>query len=332
MKARQVTIERQGPPDVMVISETDLSKPGPGEAQIEHHAIGLNYMDVYQRSGHYPMQLPSVLGIEAAGVVTAVGEGVSEVAPGDRVAYGGGPIGAYASARNVRADRLVRIPDGISDDVAAAVLMKGMTVEYLLSRTFAVKPGQFVLFYAASGGVGQLAGQWGSHIGARMIGVAGGEEKCAAARAVGYEFVIDRTSEDIAARVREITGGAGVPVLYDSVGKATFDASIDSLGPRGYFVSFGATTGEAPAVAPSLLQRKGSLYFTRPTLATYIASRKDLEHSANTVFQLVSQKVLKVQINQRYLLADVAKAHDDLEHARTSGSTVILPNSSSRPI
>jgi NADPH2:quinone reductase len=325
MKATRVTIERQGPPDVMQLSEVDLPAPGPGEAQIEHRAIGLNYMDVYQRDGHYPLQLPAVLGIEAAGVVMDVGEGVGDVAKGDRVAYGGGPAGAYSTARNIPANRLIRIPPEVPDDVAAAVLMKGMTVEYLLNRTYKVQAGQFVLFYAASGGVGQLAGQWGRHLGARMIGVAGGPEKCAAARNAGYELVIDRTSEDIAARVREITGGAGVPVVYDSVGKVTFDASIDSLAPRGTFVSFGATTGEAPPVAPSLLQKKGSLYFTRPTLATYIASREDLVHSASAVFDLVSKKVLTAQINQRYPLADVRKAHDDLEHARTRGSTVIQP-------
>jgi NADPH2:quinone reductase len=325
MKATTVTIERQGAPDVMSLAETDLPAPGPGEARIEHRAIGLNYMDCYQRSGAYPLDLPSPLGIEAAGVVLDVGEGVRNVAKGDRVAYGGGPIGAYASARNIPAARLVRIPAEVPDDVAAAVIMKGMTVEYLLTRAYAVKAGDFVLWLAASGGVGQIAGQWGSHLGARMIGVAGGPEKCAAAKAAGYEFVIDRTSEDIAARVREITGDAGVPVVYDSVGKATFDASIASLAPRGYFMSFGATTGEAPAVAPSLLQKKGSLYFSRPTLATYIASREDLEHSAGEVFRLVAEGVLKPDIAQRYALSDIVKAHEDLEAARNVGSSVILP-------
>ena len=326
MKATRMIIERQGPPGMLQKAQAELPEPGPGEARIAHKAIGLNYMDIYQRNGSYPLDLPAVLGIEAAGVVVEVGADVHGLAPGDRVAYGGGPVGAYADFRNIAADRLVKIPEDISDETAAALLMKGMTVEYLLNRTYAVQPGQFVLFYAASGGVGQIAGQWGRHLGARMIGVAGGEEKCAAARAAGYEFVIDRTREDIAKRVREITEGAGVPVLYDFVGKATFDASIESLAPRGYFVTFGATTGEAPAVTPSLLQKKGSLYFTRPTLATYIASRHDLEHSANAVFALASRNILKVRINQRYELADVARAHEDLEQSRTSGSSVILPN------
>lgn len=325
MKARAVIMLAQGGPEVMSLIEHDLPAPQAGEALIEHRAIGLNYMDIYQRSGHYPMPLPSPLGIEAVGVVLALGDGVSGLAVGDRVAYGGGPGGAYASHRLIPAARLVPVPDGISDEVAAAVLMKGMTVEYLLNRTYAVKPGEHVLFYAASGGVGQLAGQWGRHLGAVMIGVTTGAAKCRAALANGYAHAIDRSSEDVAARVREITGGRGVPVVYDSVGRDTFDDSIESLAPRGLFVSFGSASGAAPDVPPALLQKKGSLYFTRPTLATYAASREDLLHSAGEVFRMAGAGVLRVSIDQRYTLTTVVEAHQDLEGGRTTGSSVILP-------
>ena len=282
-------------------------------------------MDVYHRSGYYPLPLPSGVGTEAAGVVESVGPGVAELKAGDRVAYGSGAPGAYADARNIPADRLVKIPDGVGDEDAAALLMKGMTAEYLLNRCYALKSGEFALFYAAAGGVGLLAGQWGRHLGARMIGVASGAEKCRAALASGYFAVIDRSSEDIVVRVKELTGGVGVPVVYDSIGKATFDTSIKCLAPRGFFVSFGTTTGSPPPVEAALLQKSGSLYFTRPTLATYCSARADMLGSARAVFDLHRKGVLKPHIGQRYPLAEAARAHADLEAGRTVGSSLLIP-------
>lgn len=320
-----IVLAEQGAPSVMRLETVDIADPGPGEALIRQTAIGVNYMDIYQRSGSYPLSLPSGIGLEAAGVVEAVGPDVTGLAPGDRVAYGGGPIGAYAQYRNMPAARLVKVPDDISDEQAAAVLMKGMTVEYLLQRTYAVKPGQWVLFHAAAGGVGLIAGQWGKALGARMIGVAGGPEKCKLALANGYEACIDRHGEDIVAKVRELTGGAGVPVVYDSIGEPTFETSIECLAPRGYFVSFGTTAGPVPPVMAPDLQHKGSLYFTRPTLATYIAARDDLEASAEAVFAMVADGKVKVEIGQRYKLNEAARAHEELVAAKTSGSSIILP-------
>ena len=324
MKTTRVVMKAQGGPEVMELETVDLAPPASGEVQIAQTAIGLNYMDVYQRSGSYKLALPSPLGLEAAGEVIAVGDGVSDFVVGDRVVYGG-VLGAYASHRNAPAARCIKIPDGISDEMAAAVLMKGLTVEYLLERCYPVKPGQDVLFWAASGGVGQLAGQWGAHLGARMIGVTGGAENCAAALTMGYAEAIDRKNEDVAARVRAITGGKGVPVVYDSVGAASFDASIGSLATYGMFVSFGATTGPAPDVSPYLLQVKGSLYFTRPTLANYVASREDLVHSAGRTFQLMTEGVLTVNINQRFALSDIVASHVALESGETTGSTILTP-------
>ena len=324
MTATRVIMAQQGAPEVMQFETVDLPPPGEGEVQIRQTAIGLNYMDVYQRSGHYPMQMPSPLGLEAAGEIVAVGDGVSSLATGDRVVYGGA-LGAYASARNAPAARVLKIPDGISDDVAAAALMKGMTVEYLLERTYKVQPGDKVLFFAASGGVGQIAGQWGKELGAEMIGVTSGADNCARALDMGYAHAIDRNSEDIVERVKEITGGAGVPVVYDSIGKATFDTSIACLATYGMFVSFGATTGEAPAVSPSLLQHSGSLYFTRPTLANYVGPRADLEHSTARVFDMILGGKVTVNINQRRPLTEVADAHAELEAGATTGSTIFLP-------
>lgn len=324
MKTTRVMIHSQGDPEVMVLEEAELEAPGAGEVQVEQTAIGLNYMDIYQRSGAYTMALPSPLGLEAAGNVVAIGEGVSGFSVGDRVAYG--PVlGAYASHRNVPAARLVQIPDGISDETAAAVLMKGTTVEYLLNRTYKINVGDNVLFWAASGGVGQLAGQWGKHLGANMIGVTSGPDNCAAILELGYSHAIDRNSEDVAKRVQELTEGKGVPVVYDSIGAASFDASIKSLSRFGMLVSYGATTGEAPPVPPSLLQHGGSLFFTRPTLADYIAERADLEHAANEVFRLVAQGVITVNINQRLPLANIVQAHHALAAGTTTGSTILVP-------
>jgi NADPH2:quinone reductase len=323
--ARVVRFAQPGGPEVLKQETLDLADPAPGEVQIRQSAVGLNYMDVYLRSGMYPAPLPSGVGGEAAGVIAKVGADVAGLKEGDRVCYYGGPNMAYASARNIPAKHVLKLPAGVSEEQAAASLLKGMTVEYLMQRCYPVKAGQFVLFYAASGGVGLLAGQWGKHLGARMIGVAGGAQKCQLARDNGYEFVIDRTKEDVAKRVKEITGGAGVPVAYDSVGKATFESTLASLAPRGYFVSFGATTGAPPAVEPAMLQKMGSLYFTRPTLVTYTASRAELEASANAVFDLLAKGTLKLAINQRYPLADAARAHADLEAGRTIGSSILVP-------
>jgi len=325
MKNQAVVISEQGAADVMSVTDMEIGSPGPGEVLLEQTAIGLNYMDVYQRSGHYPLDLPSGLGLEAAGRVVEIGDGVTNIQVDDRVAYGGGLLGAYAKHRIVSTERLVPIPDGVSDQTAAAVLMKGMTVDYLLNRAYTVKSGENVLFYAASGGVGLLAGQWGEHLGARMIGVTSGEENCRRILENGYSDAIDRTREDIAEKVRQLTDGVGVPVGFDSVGKATFDASIESLAPRDYFMSFGSTTGEAPPVPPSLLQKKGSLYFCRPTLATYVASREDLLASAGQVFRLIKDNVLKANINQTYQMSDIVAAHRELESGSTSGSSIILP-------
>jgi len=308
------------------VEELDLPVPGPGEVQIRHTAIGFNFQDIYTRSGMYPAPMPTGLGTEAVGVVLAVGPGVSEFKPGERVCYASGPaLGACATHRNYPAARLLHAPDGLSDEQIAATLLKGMTVEYLMQRCYPVKAGQFVLMHAAAGGVGLLAGQWGQQLGARMIGVAGGPDKVQLARANGYEFCIDRRSEDVVARVKEITGGAGVPVVYDSVGKDSFEQSLNSLAPRGFFVSFGTTTGAPPPVVAATLQKMGSLYFTRPTLVTYTASTEDLRASASAVFERLAKGVLKVSINQRYPLAEIARAHAELEGGRTTGSSIIVP-------
>lgn len=325
MDTKAVVIETQGPPSVMRLDDVSLPAPADGMATIRQSAIGINFMDVYQRSGYYPMDLPSGLGLEAAGVVESVGPGVSHVSVGDRVVYSGGPPGAYAAARNVLASRIVKIPDDINDEQAAAVLLKGTTAEYLLERTYKVSPGENVLFYAAAGGVGLLAGQWGKALGARMIGIAGGPEKCAHALAHGYDVVIDRHAEDVVARVRELTDGAGVPVLYDSIGKDTYEQSIDCLAPRGMFVSFGTTSGTVPPVEAATLQHKGSLYFTRPSLANYCADRDDFEASTTRVFDMLASGAVKVEIGQRYCLADVVQAHTDLEAGQTSGSSILIP-------
>lgn len=327
MKAKTVQIHSAGGPEVLKIEQHDLPEPAAGEVTIRHTAIGFNFQDIYTRSGMYPVNMPSGLGTEAAGVVEKVGPGVTDFKVGDRVCYASGPVlGACASHRNYPAARLLHSPDFMKDEDIAASLLKGMTVEYLMQRCYPVKAGQYVLMHAAAGGVGSLAGQWGRHIGAHMIGVAGGADKVAQAKANGYEFCIDRRTEAIPARVKEITGGTGVPVVFDSVGKDTFDASLNSLAPRGYFVSFGTTTGAPPPVVAGTLQKMGSLYFTRPTLVTYTASNQELRDSAAAVFDMFKRGALKVHVNQRYKLDDVAQAHADLEGGKTTGSSVILPN------
>lgn len=324
MKA--IRIYETGSPEVLKIEELQLPDPQKGEVRIRHTAIGFNFQDIYTRSGQYAAPLPTGLGTEAVGIVEAIGPDVSDFKVGDRVCYASGPVlAACATHRNYPTARLLHAPAHMKDEEIAASLLKGMTVEYLMERCYPVQKGQYVLMHAAAGGVGLLAGQWGQHLGARMIGVAAGEEKVKLALANGYEHCLDRLKDDIPARVKEITGGVGVPVVYDSVGKNSFDQSLNSLAPRGYFVSFGTTTGAPAPVAASTLQKMGSLYFTRPTLVTYTASTEDLRHSASTVFDMFAKEALKITINQRYALEDVAKAHTDLETGKTSGSSVFIP-------
>jgi NADPH2:quinone reductase len=318
-------METQGSPDVLHLQEVDVGSPGPGQVLVRQTACGLNFLDVYHRSGAYPLPMPSGCGSEAAGVIEAIGDDVTSFRPGDRVAYQGGEPGAYADLRIVPTARLVKIPDQVSDEDAAAVLLKGMTVEYLLNRCVQLRPGDFALMYAAAGGIGLLAGQWAEHLGINLIGVAAGQEKCERARSSGYYAVLDRNRDDIISQVKEMTGGRGVSVVFDSVGKATFDTTIECLTIRGVFVSFGATSGPPPAVEASLLQKKGSLYFTRPTLLHYCGATEDYATSAAAVFDLVAKGILKPTIGQRYALADAAKAHQDLESGRTSGSTILIP-------
>ncbi|HZH52126.1 MAG TPA: quinone oxidoreductase [Microvirga sp.] len=323
--ARAIRMDTQGNPEVLQLKEVEVGAPGPGQVLLRQTACGVNFLDVYHRSGAYALPLPSGCGSEAAGIVEAVGPDVTSFKPGDRVAYQGGEPGAYADLRIVPAARLARIPEGVSEEEAAAVLLKGMTVEYLLNRCVHLRPGDFALMYAAAGGVGLLAGQWAKHLGVNLIGVAAGREKCERARASGYFAVIDRSEEDVLARVKEITGGKGVPVVFDSIGKATFDTSIECLMPRGIFVSFGATSGPPPAVEAGLLQKKGSLYFTRPSLVHYTGMPEEYAASAAAVFDLVAQGALKPVIGQRYPLVDAARAHRDLEGGHTSGSTILVP-------
>ncbi len=326
MQAKSVRIHATGGPEVLNVDTIDLPEPGAGEVLIRHTAVGFNFQDIYTRSGLYPAPLPTGLGTEAAGVIEKMGPGVIEFKAGDRVCYASGPtLGACASHRVFAANRLLKTPDGVTDEQAAAILLKGMTVEYLLERCYPLKAGEFALMHAAAGGVGLLAGQWGKHLGAKMIGVAGGAAKVKLALENGYAYCIDRNTEDVARRVKEITGGAGVPVVYDSVGKDSFDASLHSLAPRGFFVSFGTTTGVPPPVIAGVLQKLGSLYFTRPTLGTYTESREDLVASSKAVFDLLQRGVLKLSINQRYGLGDIVRAHTELETGRTTGSSLIIP-------
>ena len=324
MQIRSVRFHKTGGPEVLQLDHVDLADPGPGQVRVRHTAIGINFLDTYQRSGAYPMAVPSGSGNEAAGVVEASGAGVNDLKSGDRVAYAGGEPGAYATHRNYPAARLVKLPTGVSDEAAAALMLKGMTVEYLMERCAPVKSGQYALMYAAAGGVGLVAGQWAKAIGVKLIGVAGGTDKCTLAKEHGYVAVIDRNKDDIVARVKAIAGG-NLPVVYDSIGKSTFETTLKVLAPRGIFVSFGATSGTPPPIEAATLQKLGSLYFTRPTLQTYAASRADLELSSGRLFALVASGAVKPHIGHRYKLADAAKAHADLEAGRTSGSSVLIP-------
>lgn len=323
--AKAIRIATQGGPDVLKLQNVTLAAPGEGEVLLRQTAIGLNFIDVYFRDGAYAIDLPAGIGAEAVGIVAAIGPGVTTCKVGDRVCYGGSTPGAYADHRIMPAARLVPVPDGVSDEAAAAVMMKGMTVEYLLNRCVALQPGQQVLFYAAAGGVGLIAGQWGKHLGARVIGVTTGADKIRLAKGHGYDAVIDRKSESIPERVKTLTNGKGVSVAYDSVGKHSFEGTLASMAPRGTFVTFGATTGAPPPLEAARLQKGGSLYYTRPTLATYVASREDLVTSAAAVFDLLLKGVITPLIGQRYALADAAQAHRDLKAGTTSGSTILTP-------
>lgn len=324
--AKAIRVHEHGGPEVLRYEDHDAGKPGKGEALIRHTAIGLNFLDTYFRSGLYPAPagLPLVPGNEAAGEVLEVGEGVDWVKPGDRVAYVG-PLGAYAQERVIAADRLVKVPEGVSDEEAAGMMLKGMTVEYLLLRTYPVKPGDTVLYHAAAGGVGLIFGQWARKLGVTLIGTVGSAEKAELAKAHGYQHVINYRDEDFVARVKEITGGRMCDVVYDSVGKDTFPASLDCLRLRGMFVSFGQSSGPIPPFNMAILSQKGSLYATRPTLFQYIATRDELEASAGALFDVVKSGDVKIRVNQRYALADAAKAHADLEGRKTTGTTVLIP-------
>ncbi len=322
MNAQAIRITAPGGPEVMVLQTVDVPAPGPGQVLVRHHAIGVNYIDTYHRSGLYPLPLPMGCGTEGAGVVEAVGPDVTWKV-GDRVAYAGGEPGSYAEARLFPAARLVAIPNGVTDEMAAASMLKGMTTEYLLDRCVHLKAGDHALMYAAAGGVGLFAGQWAKHRGINLIGVAAGAEKCALARRFGYAHVIDRTKEDIVARVREITGGAMLPVVFDGVGKATFTTTFDCLAPRGMFVSFGSSTGTVPPVEAGELARRGSLYFTRPSLFNYVTTTAELQESAGKLFGLIASGAVVPQIGHRYKLSEAVQVHQDLEAGRTSGSIVM---------
>lgn len=321
-----IRVHEPGGPDQLRWEEVDVGDPGIGEALIRHTAIGLNYIDIYFREGSYPApHLPMVLGLEAAGVVEAVGGGVSEVAPGDRVAYASAPIGAYAEKRVFPADRLVRVPDEIADTTAAAMMLQGMTVQYLLRRTYSVKPGDMILLHAAAGGVGSIACQWAKYLGATVIGTVGSQGKADYVSELGCDYPVVYTREDFVERVQQITGGAGVPVVYDSVGKDTFLRSLDCLRKLGLMVSFGQSSGAVPPFELSVLSKKGSLYLTRPTLFDYIEKRSDLVVAANELFDVVARGVVRIEVNQSYALKDAAQAHQALVGRKTTGSTVLIP-------
>jgi NADPH2:quinone reductase len=323
MKA--IRIHGHGGPEVLRLEEVEAPPPGRGQVLIRHTAIGVNFIDTYHRTGLYPVTLPSGLGMEAAGVVEAVGEGVTRFRVGDRAGYCTGPIGAYAEANVVAAERAVALPVGVSDEAAAAAMLKGMTARYLLRKTFPVNHTHTVVIHAAAGGVGQIAVQWAKHLGATVIAVAGGAEKCALARSLGADHTIDSTAEDIAARVRALTGGEGADVVYDSVGKATFEASLNSLKPLGMFVSFGNASGPAPDLSPGVLSAKGSLFFTRPTLFHYTRTANLLQETADETFAMILNGSVKVAAPTRYPLVEAAMAHQDLEARKTTGSLVLGP-------
>jgi len=322
---KAIRIHENGPPSVMKWEDVELGPPARGEVRVRHTAIGLNFIDTYHRAGLYPMKLPLTLGSEAAGVIEAVGPGVKDFKTGDRVAYAYTVPGAYSEARNMATYRLVKVPAGITDQQAASMMLKGMTARYLLRETFRVRNGDTILVHAAAGGVGLILCQWAKHLGATVIGTVGSRAKARLARAHGCDHAIVYTEQDFVERVRKITKGQGVPVVYDSIGKATFPGSLDCLQRRGLFVTFGNASGPVPDMSPLLLGAKGSLFMTRPSLPDYTATREDLVRTARDLFSVVRKGAVKLEINQTYALKDAAKAHRDLEARKTTGSTVLLP-------
>jgi len=320
-----IRVHQTGGPEVLTYEQIEIGEPGPGEAKVRHEAIGLNFIDVYFRTGLYKTaQMPFIPGNEGAGIVVAVGSGVNTVKVGDRVAYAATP-GSYADERILPADRLLKVPDSIELKSAAAMMLKGMTAQYLLRQTFVVKPGHTILFHAAAGGVGLIAGQWAKHLGATVIGTAGSDEKIALAKSHGYDHVINYRTENFVERVRELTGDEGVDVVYDSVGRDTYMGSLDVLKPLGMFACFGQSSGVIPPFDLGLLAQKGSLFATRPTLFNYVSKRADLEKTANDLFDVVASGAVKIQINQSYALKDVRNAHEDLEARKTTGASILLP-------
>ncbi len=325
LMSKAIIAYEKGGPEVLRLEEYFPGKPGPGEALVRHEAVGVNFIDVYLRTGLYPYPLPGIIGMEGAGIVEETGEGVTEVAVGDRVAYAGNPPGAYAEIRRIPAHRLVRLPEGISTRQAAAMMLKGMTARYLLRGCYNVKFGDAVLIHAAAGGVGSIVCQWAKHLGATVIGTVGSKEKAELARSKGCDYPILYREEDFVNRVKEILGGKGVDVVYDSVGQATFMKSLDCLKPMGMMVSFGQSSGSVPPFEPAILSAKGSLFLTRPTLMTYTARREDLLAHARDLFDVVEKGVVKIDIRQTYPLADAAQAHRDLEARKTTGSSLLIP-------
>jgi NADPH:quinone reductase len=323
---KSIRFHETGGPEVLKYADCNLLELAKGEVRIRHHAIGLNFIDTYHRSGLYPVPLPSGIGLEGAGVIEALGQGVKGFKVGDRVAYGTGPLGAYAEKRNFPANRLVKLPKAISFETAAGMMLKGMTARYLLRATYKVKRGETILLHAAAGGVGQIMSQWAKALGVNTIGVVGSKEKVEVAKKRGCKYVIDSSSENIVERVREITKGKGVPVVYDGVGQATFMQSLDCLQPRGLLVSFGNASGAVKSFDLGLLSAKGSLFVTRPTLFSYTSNDKDFAATARDLVSVVQSGKVKIPVNQRYKLSEAAQAHRDLQNRKTTGTTVLLPD------
>jgi NADPH2:quinone reductase len=322
---KAIRIEEFGGPEVLQWQDVKVGEPGPGEVRLRHSAVGLNFIDTYHRFGLYPLELPSGLGSEAAGVVEALGDGVEGLGIGQRVAYTGRPPDAYSEARLIAADLLVPLPDAIGDETAAAAMLKGLTAWYLLKRSYPVRPGDTVLLHAAAGGVGLIAVQWAKQLGATVIGTVSTDAKAELARAHGCDHIVMADSDDLAGEVRRLTGGEGVAAVYDSVGRDTFYASLDSLRPHGVMVSFGNASGPVEPFAPLELAKRGSLYVTRPVLFDFISTRQALLGAAGQLFEVIGSGAVKIEVNQRYPLAEAAEAHRDLEARRTTGSTVLLP-------
>jgi NADPH:quinone reductase len=322
---KAIRFHKVGGPEVLALEDVKLDKPGQGQVRLKHTACGVNFIDIYHRTGLYPLTLPSGIGMEGAGIVEETGPGVTGLKAGDRVAYASGPLGGYSEARLMPADRLVKIPAAITDQQAAAMMLQGMTVEYLVRRTYPIKRGDTVLIHAAAGGIGLIFCQWAKHLGATVIGTVSSDEKAKLAKANGCDHAILYTRENFTQRVRELTGGAGVPVVYDSIGKDTFEGSLDCLKPRGLMVSFGNASGPVPPFSTGILGTKGSLFLTRPSLVAYTASRADLEESASALFDVVTKGVVKIAVNQTYALKDAAQAQRDLEGRKTTGSSILIP-------